>query len=257
MLRQAAYAGVETRDQRRGPAVLVQMVCRRLAPGSAIRVPSSPCSFRQSEAGNDGAEELTQFSLQIRERRRLKGRWIPAQEAPPKAALLGDLCKRLCKAHRHLCRKCGLSPPKCSADRFKQARQVERKCSSCDPYIVKVLDPPVRFTEANHRLELFGDYGLRGVHQDLGGGQIRKQAREGLSFRWWVDVITIADVYPDGDDGLGEFAAETQLDSLVLVGFANRLDLQAGWIKNDAIVDGLDLADAAEECGDDRRIGVS
>lgn len=104
---------------------------------------------------------------------------------------------------------------------------------------MKVLDPPVRFTEANHRLELFGDYGLRGVHQDLRNGQIRKQAREGLSFRWWVDVITKADVYLDGDDGLGEFATETQLDSLVLVGFANRLDLQAGRIENDAVVNAL------------------
>src|SRR6185312_11764239 len=154
-----------------------------LTPSATVWIPVTAGAFWRSQAGDDGAEEMPQFLLQVHKWRRLKGWRIAAQEATPKASIHGDGRENFGQAHGHLGWKGGFPAPERATNRFDQARQIEAKSARGDPDVVEVLDSAVRLSEADHRLEFFGDHGFGWIHQDVCLRQIWQQARE-ISSLW-------------------------------------------------------------------------
>jgi hypothetical protein len=70
-------------------------------------------------------------------------------------------------------------------------------------------------------------------------------------------VVTEADVDAYGDDCPRQLSRQTQLDALILVGFADHFGVQAVRIEPDAILQNLHLADASEKLDGGGRIRVA
>ena len=122
---------------------------------------------------------------------------------------------------------------------------------------MEVLEPAVANSEANHGLELLGDNRLGRVHEDAGQGQPRNQARKGLAFGRWKDVVPEADVDLDRNSRPCEFADNAQADATVGLCFAHRLDLDSRRIERDAVIGELNTADRGEEIGDRSRLWIA